>query len=182
MRPRSESAATGHARSGYRRVPWGHRRVARAARALTGVPELNLLAFGFLLHLPWELWLSGIGTSGESHLQSSGELPLALSLAALAHAGINVAAFWFIAAGARTRRWIRAADRAAVLIFAGASVMFTLIVESLVIGVLTQWEHPAFLPTFIAPGIELPSVLQAAVTPLLMVAVVRRQLRSPSEE
>lgn len=153
-----------------------------ATQSLVALPELNLLAFGFLLHLPWELWLSGAGMTRDSHLLTSGELPLALSLAALMHAGINVAAFWFIAAGARTRGWIRAADRGAVLLFSFASVIFTLVVESLVIGVFTQWEHPALLPTFVAPGLELPSILQTVVTPLLMVAVVRRQLGSPRED
>ena len=153
-----------------------------ATQSLVALPELNLLAFGFLLHLPWELWLSGSGPDVGAHLRTSGELPLALSLAALVHAGVGVAAFWFIAVVARSRKWIRVADCGAVLMFALASVVFTLIVESLVIGVLTQWEHPAFLPTFVAPGIELPSVLQAVVTPLLIAAVVRRQLRPSREE
>ena len=158
------------------------RPVLSAAHSLTLLPELNLLAFGFLLHLPWELWLSGFGADVAAHLRSSGELPLALSLAALVHAGVGVAAFWFIAVAVRTRNWIRVADYGAVLMFGLASVVFTMIVESFVIGVLTWWEHPALLPTFVAPGIELPSVLQAVVTPLLTIAVVRRQLRPPSEE
>lgn len=149
-----------------------------AAQSLTTLPELNLLAFGFLLHLPWELWLFEIGMSRESHLQTSGELPLALSIAAFAHAATNLIAFWFIAAVARTRAWIRVVDRDTGLMFVLSSGIFTLIFESLVMGVLTQWEHPALLPTFVAPGIELASVLQAIVTPVLIVAVLRRQLGS----
>lgn len=113
---------------------------------------------------------------------TSGELPLALSLAALAHSGINLIAFWFIAAEARTRKWMREADRDIVLMFTLASVIFTLIAESMVTGMFTQWEHAAFLPTFAAPGVELPSVLQAAITPLLIVAVARRQLGFPGDE
>lgn len=169
MRPLRESDAAAR-----RDSAWS----VSAARSLTRLPELNLLAFGFLLHLPWELWLFEIGMSRESHLQTSGELPLALSLAAFAHAATNVIAFWFIAAVAGTRGWIGVADRGTGPMFVLSSGIFTLIFESLVMGVLTQWEHPSFLPTFVAPGIELASVLQAVVTPVLLVAVLRRQLGS----
>lgn len=156
--------------------------LVRAAPSLRRSPELNLLMFGFLLHLPWELWLVGVGSNGGSYLRTSGELPLALSLAALAHSGINLIAFWFIAAGARTREWMRDANRDVVLMFTLASVIFTLIAESMVTGVFTRWEHAAFLPTFAAPGVELPSVVQAIVTPLLIVAVVRHQLGVPGDD
>lgn len=182
MRLPPNGSASRSARPGTQRIPAGWRRIVGATYSLSLLPELNLLAFGFLLHLPWELWLSGSGADVGAHLRNSGELPLALSLAALVHAGVGVGAFWFIAVGARSRNWIRVADYGAVLMFALASVVFTLIVESLVIGVLTWWEHPAFLPTFVAPGLEFPSVLQAVVTPLLILAVVRRQLRLSGEE
>lgn len=181
MRPPPEGFALERRRQGSRSAPFGSRIVPRV-RSLATLPELNLLVAGFLLHLPWELWLTGIGTTGGSHLRTSGELPLALSLAALAHAGIGVLAFWFIAAGARTRRWILEADREAVLVFVLVSVVFTLIFESFVVGVVTRWEHPPLLPNFAAPGLALPSLLQTLVTPLLMLVVVRRQLRSPREE
>lgn len=150
--------------------------LAESMRALTGLPELNLLAFGFLLHLPWELWLSGAETSGDSHLMTSGELPLALSLAALAHAAIGVFAFWFVAACARSRSWIRTAEADATGIFVIASLLLTMIGESVVMGLLTQFEHPRLLPTFVASGLGFPSLLQGVVSPLLMVLVVRRQL------
>lgn len=181
MRPRREGTAAERVPPGNRWVTLGHQ-LGGVVSPLASLPELNLLAFGFLLHLPWELWLSGVGADGGWHLWTSGELPLALSLAALAHAGVSLAAFWFVAVGARTRNWIRAADLGAAFLFALVSMVFTLIVESLVMGVLTQWEHPAYLPTFVAPGLELPSVLQSVVTPLLTVAVVRRQLRPSREE
>lgn len=156
--------------------------LAESMRALTGLPELNLLAFGFLLHLPWELWLSGAETSGDSHLATSGELPLALSLAALAHAAIGVIAFWFVAACARNRSWIRTTGAGGTGIFVLASLLLTMIGESVVMGLLTQFEHPRLLPTFVARGLGFPSLLQGVVSPLLMIAVVRRQLGWPVEE
>ena len=154
----------------------------RAVLGLAAFPEVNVLGFGFLLHLPWELWLSGSGSGVDGHLRSSGELPLALSLAALAHAGINLLAFWFIAGLARSRRWPGSAGADAIGIFVLSSLVFTLVAESLVMGVLTQWEHPAALPTFAAPGLGLPSLLQGIVAPLLIAGILRRQLRADPEE
>lgn len=43
-------------------------RLVRAAPPLRRSPELTLLAFGFVLHLPWELWLVGVGVSGGLYL------------------------------------------------------------------------------------------------------------------
>lgn len=175
MRPAAEGYV---ARSGRSRAPASHgwRRLLGAADSLAVLPELNLLAFGSLLHLPWELWLAGSGTRGDPHLLTSGELGLALSLAALAHAGIGVAAFWFVAVGASGRTWIRAGGIETISVFVLTSLLFTLVAESLVTGVLTQWAHAALVPTFVAPGMGFPSLLQGVVTPILMAAIVRRQL------
>lgn len=150
--------------------------VCRLIRGLAGLPETNVLAFGFLLHLPWELWLFGSGSVMDSHVRDSGELPLALSLAALAHAAINLLAFWFIAAGVRTRSWIRSAGVDTLGVFVLSSVMFTLMAESLANGVFVEAEHLGALPSFVAPGQGVPSLLQSVVAPVLIVGILRRQL------
>lgn len=149
---------------------------------LARLPELNVLGFGFLLHLPWELWLSGAVMDVDSHLATFGELPLALSSAAVAHAALGVAAFWFVAAFARSRNWIQTPGMDAIGIYVFASLLFTLIAESLVMGLLSQLEHPGFLPTFAAPGLGLPSLLQGIVSSSLIVLLVRRQLGSRAQD
>lgn len=146
------------------------------------LPETNVLIFGFLLHLPWELWLSGAGRGIDPHLLSSGELPLALSLAAVAHAGLDLLAFWFVAVGTRGRDWIRAPGIDTLGSFVLVSLLFTLIAESLLTGVFTGWEHLASLPTFVAPGLGYASLLQGLAVPLLIVAMVRRQRGVQREE
>ena len=156
--------------------------LTNGVRYLARLPELNVLAFGFLLHLPWELWLSGAVMGAEAHLATSGELPLALSSAAVAHAAIGVAAFWFVAAFARSRGWIRTSGLDAIGIFVLASLLFTLIAESLVMGLLSRLEHPGFLPTFAAPGLGLPSLLQGIVSSSLIILLVRRQLGSRPQD
>ena len=148
--------------------------------ALAAAPEINLLGFGYLLHLPWELWLSAAGSGIDAHLAASGELPLALSVASLAHAALDLVAYWFVAATYGSRQWIHRPRIDSVGIFVISSFLFTMIAESVVMGVFAGLEHAAALPTAVDPGLGFSSVLQGFVSPLLIVAIVRRQLGSPT--
>lgn len=147
---------------------------------LAAAPEFNLLGFGFLLHLPWELWLSAAGSGLDGHLATSGELPLALSLASLAHAALDVVAYWFVAATFRSRQWIRSPRIDSIGLFVISSFLFTMIAESVVMGIFTGLEHAAALPAAVEPGLGFPSVLQGVISPLLILAIVRRQLGVPT--
>jgi hypothetical protein len=147
------------------------------------VPELNILFFAFLLFLPWELWLSASSLRSDGHALAS-EVAWMSTLASLGHAAISVLAFWVVAGGTPTARgWIRAPRPSTVLVFVLAALVFTVIGESAATGVLTEWEHVGSLPTLVAPGLGLASLLEVVTVPFATVWITGRQLRGlPARE
>lgn len=154
--------------------------LAKLASRLLATPEVNVVGFGFLLHTPWELWLTGRGPS--SHLAVTGELAAAISVAAAVHAAIALVAFWIVAGAGGGRRWVRSSSREGATVFVFASVLLTLIVESLATGVLTGWEHATFIPTVVEPGLAYASLGQFVTVPLLLLGILTRQLRHSTED
>lgn len=148
----------------------------RGARRLLDLPEINVLFFAFVLFLPWELWLSAASLRSDGHGVPE-EVAWMSTLASLGHAAVSVLAFWVVAGGTPAGRgWIRPPRPSSVLVFVLSALVFTVIGESAATGVLTGWEHAGSLPTLVAPGLGLASLLEVVAVPIATAWVVGRQL------
>ena len=133
-----------------------------------------MLGFGFLLHLPWEVWLALVSRQPDPHLVTTGELPIALALEAMSRAGLGVIGFWIVAGVNDSREWIEAGGSDELRLYLVACVVLTLIMESLAPGRMTDWRHPGSLAILASPGQALLAVLQIVTVPLVLVLAVRR--------
>ena len=142
------------------------------------VPELNLLAFAFLLHFPLELWIMEPKLPADPHILERSEVTAVCGTAAAGHAVIALLTYWLIA-GAGKRRWVLRPHRAETLLFVGCSGVFTLLAEP-AIGMMLERvsPHAATFANVWGDGILLPSVLQAFAVPALLVWILGRQLRA----
>lgn len=146
------------------------------------VPELNILAFAFLLHFPLELWIMEPKLPADPHILERGEVTAVCGTAAAGHAAIALLTFWLIA-GAGKRTWVLRPHWAETLLFVGCSGVFTLVAEP-GIGMMLERTSP-HADTFAnvwGGGILLPSVLQAFAVPALLVWILGRQLRAGPAE
>ena len=154
-----------------------HPAAAWAGRAAL-VPELNLLAFAFLLHFPLELWIMEPKLPADPHILERGEVTAVCGTAAAGHAVIALLTFWLIA-GAGKRSWILRPHWAETLLFVGCSGVFTLVAEPGLGMMLAHTSpHADTVANVWGGGRFLPSVLQAFAVPALLVWILGRQLRA----
>lgn len=157
---------------------WRSHPAAAWVRRAALLPELNLLAFAFLLHFPLELWLMEPKLPADPHILERGEVTAVCGTAAAGHAVIALLTFWLIA-GAGTRSWVHCPHWAETLLFVGSSGVFTLLAEP---GLGMMFErispHAETFANVWGGGRVLPSVLQAFAVPALLVWILGRQLRA----
>lgn len=153
-----------------RQAPASETRTAR----VVDLPELNVALFAFLLNYPWEFL----------------QVPFFEAMAAAPHwdavrfctratlgdAVIALAAFWAVAAWARSRTWILEPTTKQVLGFVAAGVAITVAFEWLATEVLGRWAYGSAMPTLPILGTGLLPLLQWIVLPPIIVWFVRRQL------
>lgn len=154
-----------------------HPAVAWVGRAAL-VPELNLLAFAFLLHFPLELWIMEPKLPADPHILERGEVTAVCGTAAAGHALVALLTFWLIA-GAGKRSWVLRPHWVETLLFVGCSGVFTLVAEP-GLGMMLERTSP-HAETFAnvwGGGRLLPSVLQAFAVPAVLVWILGRQLRA----
>lgn len=152
----------------------GRREGKSPATWLLACPEANLFFFGFLVHYPWEFLQVPLfsGLAQAPHW----EAVKFCSLAALGDAGLTVLAYW-LAATTDGRRWILELPRRAVTVYLAAGLLATVFLEWLNGDVLGRWEYAEAMPTLPLVGTGLSPVVQWMLLPLVVLFVVRRQLR-----
>jgi hypothetical protein len=145
--------------------------------ALASLPETNVALFAFLLNYPWEFIQAPLfeGMAGAPHW----EAVKACTRAAMGDAAIMLIAFWLVAAVTGGRRWIVAGCWRGVLAFVLTGVAITIGIESLAVRGqwVTQWTYAASMPVVPVLGVGLVPLLQWFILPLVVAALVRRQLR-----
>jgi hypothetical protein len=138
-------------------------------------PETNLAFFAFLLHFPWEL-LQMPFYSPPPHF-STRDVILNCTLATAGDAALSVAAFWGAATVAGGRSWVlQPQSRSATASFIAIGLIVTLIVEILATGPWQLWQYSELMPAVPGFGVGLLPLLQWIILPLMLVAIVRRQL------
>lgn len=151
----------------------GRRKDAWPARLLA-LPEGNLLVFGLLLHYPWEFLQVPLfaGLAEAPHW----EAVKFCSGAALGDAALTVVAYW-LAAMVAGRRWIVELPGRAVAVYLAAGLIATVSLEWVNAEVLGRWEYAGAMPTLPVLGTGLAPLVQWLVLPVLVLGIVRRQLR-----
>jgi len=153
------------------------RSLARRLAALTGLPELNVMLFAFLLNHPWEFIQSPLfeGMADKPHW----EAVKGCTQAALGDAVIMLIAYWVVAMFRRSREWVTAPDRQGVLALAMVGVAITVFIEWLAVHGwwLASWSYAPAMPVVPGLGIGVVPLLQWIVLPPLVAALVGRQLR-----
>lgn len=138
-------------------------------------PEPNVLLFGFLLNLPWELLQIPFYAGMQS--LPHGEGVLLCAGAAAGDAAILLAAFWCTAMLVRSRSWIAHPSWLALACFIGAGQLATVIIEQWATQAWDRWSYAESMPTVPVIGTGLLPVLQWLLLPLLVVWLARRQMR-----
>lgn len=146
----------------------------KSATELLGAPELNVVAFAFLLNLAWEMWQVPffLGMAEAPHWQAV----KACTQATMGDAGIALAAFWVAAALAKNRRWILAPSKRDLAAFIGTGLIATIAFEALATEVLGRWTYIEAMPRLPIIGTGLLPLLQWLLIPPLVVWFVRRQI------
>lgn len=138
-------------------------------------PELNIVAFAFLLHLPWEFWqVPFFAHLGE---QAHWDGIKVCTKATLGDAGIALVSFWITALTARSRDWISNPSRRELVVFVACGVVITIAFEWTATQVLHLWAYNERMPVVPGVGTGLLPMLQWLLIPPLLLWIVRRQVR-----
>lgn len=145
--------------------------------ALFRTPEFNVVAFAFLLNLPWEVWQVPFfrGMAEQPHWIGV----KACTLATFGDAGIALIAFWATAFFARTRHWLTQPGRLDTALFIGVGIVATILMEALGTGVLDRWTYSDAMPRLPVIGTGMAPLLQWLVIPPLVLWFVGRQSGAP---
>ncbi len=143
------------------------------------MPEFNVVIFGFLLSLPWEMlqvpFYAGMTTAPHWPAVKF------CTLAAIGDAFIMLIAFWVVAFGAQSRRWMVAPTRSQILVFLALGLAATLSIEHIATHAPWGWRYAPLMPVEPLLGIALEPVLMWVLVPLLLLWFVKRQ-RPPLAE
>ncbi len=137
------------------------------------LPEVHILVFAFLLNFVWEFLQTPF-------FQSLPQMPhwravKLCTLAAIGDAAIMFAAFWCVAAAARTRRWILNPASHQLAGFVGLGLAVTVALEWAALST-GRWEYSGLMLVIPLVGIGLLPLLQWLFLPPLAVWFVQRQL------
>lgn len=152
----------------------GFARQMRRAGALLDAPEFNIVAFSFLLNLPWEYWQVPFfqGMADRPHWEGI----VACTRATFGDTAISLAAFWIVAAFVRTRYWVLKPRAGNVVAFATVGVAATVVLEYLATGSWGRWAYSDAMPRVPVLGTGLVPLLQWLVLAPAVLWLVRRQI------
>ena len=138
-------------------------------------PEPNVLLFGFLLNLPWELLQIPFFAGMPSAVHWNGVIQC--MRAAAGDALILLGAFWAAACLQRTRQWRMQPPLGTFLAFISAGMVMTLALEWWATRISGRWAYAETMPTIPVLGTGVLPLLQWLLIPPIVVWVVRRQTR-----
>lgn len=138
-------------------------------------PEPNVLLFGFLLNLPWELLQVPFFAGMPSIAHWDGVIQCVT--AAAGDAVILLAAFWATACLWRARMWITQPSLNATVAFVAMGIAVTIALEWWATGDSGRWTYAKTMPTIPGLGTGVLPLLQWLLIPPLVVWLVRRQIR-----
>ncbi|MBK6631198.1 MAG: hypothetical protein IPG33_09135 [Betaproteobacteria bacterium] len=138
-------------------------------------PEPNVLLFGFLLNLPWELLQIPFFAGMPSAAHWDGVIQCVR--AAAGDAVILLGAFWAAACLQQTRNWISQPLPRTYLAFISAGLLVTVVLEWWATRVSGRWAYAETMPTIPVLGTGVLPLLQWLLIPPIVVWLVRRHIR-----
>ncbi len=144
-------------------------------RKLINIPELNIAFFSFAFHFIWEFIQvpTYAGMAELDHWQGV----LVCTQATFGDVGIALVAFWTTSISVRARQWIRALELKPLGIYVLTGIAITIALEYIYTQITHRWTYSDLMPLVPPLGTGLSPLLQWVIVPLLVVFVVRRQIR-----
>lgn len=151
-------------------------RFMRPSSQITRLPEFNVAVFALLLNYPWEFLQVPLfdGMAQADHWDAI----KTCTRATLGDAVIMLTAYWAVAIGTRSRRWMMNASGLSVAMFAGMGILITIVIERLALAGwwLGGWKYDPSMPVVPVLEVGLSPLLQWVVLPPLVLWFARRQI------
>ncbi|ADC72135.1 conserved hypothetical protein [Thioalkalivibrio sp. K90mix] len=144
-------------------------------RRILAMPEFNVALFAFLLNYPWEFLQ--VPFFDDMPTMPHWEAVVFCTRATLGDVLIALAAFWGVAALTRNRSWILQPTLRTVLLFVAIGVVITVGLEWHATEIDDRWQYADTMPTLPILGTGLLPLIQWLILPLLLIWLVRRQVR-----
>lgn len=137
--------------------------------------EINLLLFAFLINFVWEMLQMPLFNFPSQ--ASLAQINLVCVQASAGDALMVVAAFWIVAGLQRDRAWIFHPSVRSLVLFLIPGIVMTIAFEAIATGPLNRWVYSEAMPTLPVLGTGVAPLAQWLILPLIIVYVVKRQLR-----
>lgn len=137
--------------------------------------EINLLLFAFLINFVWEMLQMPLFYFPSQ--ASLAQMNLACVEASIGDALMIVVAFWIVAALQKDRAWIFHPSVRSLVLFLIPGIIMTIAFESIATGLLHRWAYAEAMPILPGLGTGVVPLAQWLILPLIIVYVVKRQLR-----
>ncbi len=150
--------------------------MAMNIRTMSFNPELNIAFFSFVFHFVWEFIQipTYAGMTELNHWQGV----LVCSQATIGDVGIALMAYWTTSLVARSRYWISNPSRREIVVFLLVGISITILLEYIYTQVTHRWTYSDLMPLVPPFNTGLSPLLQWVTIPLLVLFVVRRQIRN----
>jgi len=140
----------------------------------SGIPEIPVLIFSFLLHFVWEfIQVPAFADMAEMAHWDGVRLCLA---ATIGDVGFALTAFWAACLAAGSRQWLHRLRPAPVAVFVAVGILLTIGFEYYYTNISLRWTYSELMPLVPPFGTGLSPLLQWLVIPPLVVWFARRHL------
>lgn len=139
-----------------------------------GVPEINIVIFGFLLNFVWEILQ--VPLFAEMKEKQHWDGVRVCTIATFGDIAILLIAYWLVASF-RGRDWIVKTKGRAVTSFVGISLVLSVLIEVVMTRYLHHYSYAPNMPIIPGIGVGLSPFLQWLTLPPLLLWFVHRQLR-----
>ena len=154
---------------------------SNTVRALTFPIEFSVALFALLLNFPWEVLQAPL-YSGMAD-QPFSDVIRGCAQATLGDTVIMLLSYWLVSVFAANRQWIFAPSGSQQALFMATGLSVTTVIEWLAThgNWVQSWTYSAAMPIVPIIGVGLSPLLQWIVVPVLVLWLVRRQLRRDGE-
>ncbi|TAL85987.1 MAG: hypothetical protein EPN62_13100 [Candidimonas sp.] len=137
--------------------------------------QINLLFFGFVINFVWEmLQMPFFSYPADTSLT---RINLACIQASAGDAAMIVIAFWVVVFLQKDRKWYLHPSVRSLAFFLLPGVIMTIVFEAMATGAIHRWAYANSMPTLPVLGTGLVPIAQWLLLPLVIIFIVRRQVR-----
>ncbi len=145
-----------------------------ATRAIINLPEFNICAFSFLLHLVWE-FVQAPTYAGMVDMNHWDGIKVCMS-ATFGDVGFALTAFIVTSIATRSRYWLMGPKLWHVMLYLAVGIALTVSFEYYYTRISLRWTYSELMPLVPPFGTGLSPLLQWIIVPLLALGISRRQI------